>query len=373
MDKCKPVTFTTEELNFLKSNNVIRALFNVIHEDDVLTEVIYNLSPAFCTRSQTAALMDATSSSGRGSSSSGKAPLRSSRKEREAKPYEGGQLGGEGSDDEGEASESRVEPTIKFKRYVACLMACASAAGFGYSIVKTYQSEFVQKCFKFLLDNTDAGNTFDKTMNVFNSIIKKCSTFTGSYEQHVTKQLMQSGVKHVDGFVPIPSVVTGTLDTSFMTCHEAHTALHELFTSIDATISNMKTRAVAISAGAGGTIFGIKWVSGANPLDTIKGSITKFVDYHEAILDILLNGVDFTSTSLTGICKGMLTQWNSMSSAKKEDLCKEAEKRVKWSGAYNSGPSGRGGKNTNKRRKQSKRKPKRKPKKTEKRRRRSKK
>jgi hypothetical protein len=368
MDKCKPVTFTTKELNFLTSNNFIPALFNVIHEDDVLTEVIYSLAPAFCTRSRTA-LMKAAA---------------------QKRKREGGQLGGmpkgmpkgipgDSDDDEGEgeASESQLEPKIKFKRYVACLMACASAAGFGYSLYKTYQSAFVQKCFKFLLDNTDAGNTFDKTMNVFNRIIEKCSTFTSSYEQHLTKQLMKSGVKHVDGFVKIPSVVTDTLDTSFMTCHEAHTALHELFTSIDATISNMKTRAVAISAGAGGTIFGIKWVSGANPLDTIKGSITKFVDYHEAILDILLEGVDFTTTSMLDICKAMLEKWNNMTPAKKEELCQTAEAAVRATPGSMKGPGAsyprRGGKKTNKRRKQSKRKPKRKPKKTEKRRRRSKK
>ena len=220
-------------------------------------------------------------------------------------PYWGGQLGGEDSDDDDSDDESTLSDVKKnnFKRYVAWAMASASVAGLGYGAFVAYKAEFVQNFFKYLLDKTDAGKTLGKTMDVFNGIIAKCSSVPGAYQQHITKTALVKAVEHVDGVVKIPSVVKDTLDTSFMTCNQAHNALHELFTSIDATIFKMKASFLAAGTGAGATIFGIKWVSGSNPIKTIHDTIIKFVDYHEAILDILLEGVDFTTTSVIDICQ----------------------------------------------------------------------
>jgi hypothetical protein len=307
---------------------------------------------------------------------SGKAAPRSSRKDRQMNPYWGGQLGGEDSDDDDSDDESTLSDVKKnnFKRYVAWAMASASVAGLGYGAFVAYKAEFVQNFFKYLLDKTDAGKTLGKTMDVFNGIIAKCSSVTGTYQQHMTKSIVGKAVEHVEGVVKIPSVVKGTLDTSFMTCNEAHNALHELFAAMDATLFKIKASVIGTATTGVGTIFGIKWVSGSNPIKTIHDTIIKFVDYHEAILDKLLEGVDFTTTNVIDICKAMLAKWKAMSAAKQAELCQTAAAAVRSTpgskmGSSASDPSGRrGGKKTNKRRKQSKRKPKRKPKRTAKRR-----
>ena len=67
MSACKQITFTDEDFEYLTSNTfLIPAINDVIDEDAVLKTILFNLSPALCTRSRTARIMAAKKPSGKG-------------------------------------------------------------------------------------------------------------------------------------------------------------------------------------------------------------------------------------------------------------------------------------------------------------------